>query len=547
MSKVSVTTTTLPSKLAPFTGVNNGTVRLLKAITAFELNSLRGGDIVYVESVRDYWKWLPTSALTDDTATEVTICAPTVVGVGLGRFERLNIASPDWIGGSAPQTEWHISSAGNNEATGLAGSPLLTTTERQRRWGSSRSTDTTSFHVRYLTDNYIDTFDLTQWGTNSVLYIHGSVNDREGVTPPLATGTATTVQTQNTATNTPWAIDTASFASWAGLSQKRIRLTSGANIHALSWATLQDAVTPSKSRTTDWLTPIANYTVSPFVTPANTDAGPVNGVTFVVENLRIVTGLTFDANASQQTAIRVVLDSLQAGSVTGNERINLYSDGCTISTTACKFNSHAVHNCRANNVLDTTAKVIVGGFNVSSIFTSSGSSVSTIDKYTIQGGITGNIQLLSPPFTASAAGIASWGVGRIGIFDGVAGGNGIIFLSTGAELRTAGGGVPATCNIYGNTAGPYLMLANGVIVYYDRAIFALPMPIVATGTSAVRLGDNPLNLGQRTVAPAFDAGVTNLPTAERNITIANIIATVAAGGFGNSFVDPITGAGFTMH
>jgi len=133
MSKNSITPDALPSKLAPFTGVDNATARLLKAISQFELNSLRDGDVVYVQSVRDYWKWVPTSTIADDStgaAAKLRYCNPTVNGANPGRFERLFLYSPDWL----IQNFTINNVTGNNEADGIT-TPLNNDNELYQRWG----------------------------------------------------------------------------------------------------------------------------------------------------------------------------------------------------------------------------------------------------------------------------------------------------------------------------------------------------------------------------------------------------------------------------
>ncbi len=89
------------SNLGPFTTVNNGGSRPLKAISASEFATMQNGSVVYVESVKRYYQWNPLSTETDDTGTAASLnhfCNPTVNGVNPGRFEALfAITSPDWL------------------------------------------------------------------------------------------------------------------------------------------------------------------------------------------------------------------------------------------------------------------------------------------------------------------------------------------------------------------------------------------------------------------------------------------------------------------
>ncbi len=131
----------LVSSLAPFTTVNNGGARPLKGISAVEFALLRNGTIVYVESDRDYYKWVPFSTETDDTGTAASLnrfCNPTVNGVSAGRFERLFIYSPDWL-----LQDFFIDSAtGHNENAGTALAPLHDDVELYQRWGPDCSIKT---------------------------------------------------------------------------------------------------------------------------------------------------------------------------------------------------------------------------------------------------------------------------------------------------------------------------------------------------------------------------------------------------------------------
>lgn len=138
MSKNTITTK-LPTALAPFTGVDNATARLLKAISAIEFGMLQDGDLVYVQSVRDYWKWVPTSTATDDctgAAAKLGYCNPTVNGANPGRFERLFICSPDWL-----LQNFFIDNgaAGHNENSGATALlPLNNDIELYQRWSQGK-------------------------------------------------------------------------------------------------------------------------------------------------------------------------------------------------------------------------------------------------------------------------------------------------------------------------------------------------------------------------------------------------------------------------
>jgi hypothetical protein len=201
MALVTQSNSSVPfSPLAPFTGVNNATVRLLKAISAAELALLRDGDTVYVESVRDYWKWVPTSTATDDStgdAAQLRYCNPTVNGANPGRFERLFIRSPDWL-----LQDFFIDSTagvGNNENTGASALvPLNNDNELYQRWGDFAQL-TTPRTVTYIQSPTTQT-------NYDVQFLGGSLTLLGTRTLVLGPVVLTAVTVQNRATQTPWDI-----------------------------------------------------------------------------------------------------------------------------------------------------------------------------------------------------------------------------------------------------------------------------------------------------------------------------------------------------
>jgi hypothetical protein len=188
----------LQSTVAPFTGVNNASVRLLKAITAAELATLREGDTVYVESFRDYWKWLPLSTLTSD---DTTVSAPTVVGAGPGRFERLTgNESPDW----KLQQVWFVdSTVANQEGVGSALDPVQSDVEITRRWGSDGAIQLapqvtiTYAQAPTVTSN----FDLRILDNAAVTWVGTPTVNKSGIVL-----TAVAIQVRTAGAEVPWAI-----------------------------------------------------------------------------------------------------------------------------------------------------------------------------------------------------------------------------------------------------------------------------------------------------------------------------------------------------
>lgn len=539
MAIISQSSQQLPSKLAPFTSVATATIRPLKAITSAELASLREGDVVYVTSVRDYWKWLPVSAIAND---DITICAPTVVGVGLGRFERLLLSSPDWM----LQVRWMVdalnsTALANDENDGLtATTPLLTTAERRRRMGKNTWLASTAYHLHYLSNAPGDVLE-GDCALNASVYLHGSSTERVGVSPALYTGTITALDTFNAATNVPWALTSAGIpVSWtaSGLIGKRIRLTSGANINALAYATLDQ--TAKKARVTEFLTPVASFSVAPFVAPANASNGPSNGDTFVVENVVTLSFLQINLTGTPGNnpgGTRVIIDSL-ATNLSGGSALAVFSDGCNISTVrgfAPIF--HIWHNDLIGGnfgVFDEGQKIIAGGMAPSGFssflrLSNLSSVLSTFDFFTIQGNnrftFTGTDTEVSP---------VGWSFGRIGVFDSSQ--PNLCLAGQGHRLILGGGGGALTFVLYGsgNTSDLVILMPNTVA---DISAGSLTQTVVTASATQVQF------YNARTQARALNPA-TGVFTALRNLSFANIQATVAAGGFESTFVDPITGCGF---
>jgi hypothetical protein len=530
MSKVSVSPASLPSKLAPFTGVNNGTARLLKGISAFELNSLREGDVVYTQSFRDMWKWLPTSVITSD---DKTYCAPTVVGVGAGRFERLMWVSPDWN----LQTEWHIASTGNDENSGLAGFPLLTTEERQRRWGGNfQLVANTAYHIRYLTDSYSDMIDFVA-AANAVIYCHASVNDFEGVSPPLYTGTVAAIDVLNIATGQPPAITSNGLAvNWAGLIDARLRVTSGANIKALSSPNLQDSVTPKKAQCDEFLLGAASLSVAPFVAPASTQAPPIVGDTFVIESLRLVTRLHIAGKSppgASNTSTKVILDGLQ-GALTGGFECGIYCYGCRMTTgfqaggTLITFRSCLFST---GGIADTALKSIIGGHIVANgalVLVNNTPTTASIGNFTLQGSTSSII------FDGAGSGPSpdTWRPGQLGVYNH----SGVAF-----GVYCPGVRLSASWNPYGtgNTGALIALMQSNTLIMQSGTLSPIAGFVTTSPNILLVSISDPVGL---TSLPAFDR-VTGLFTAARVLSGANIQATIAAGGFDYCVVDPRSGAG----
>jgi hypothetical protein len=316
MSKVTVSPASLPFKLAPFTGVDNATVRLLKAISQFELNSLRSGDVVYVESVRDYWKWVPLSTATDDctgAAATLRYCNPTVNGANPGRFERLFWHSPDWT-----QQDFFIDNIlGANENSGAVGAPLNNDNELLQRWGTN-AIFTIPVTVKYLQNPTTFTnyeFFVTDGGSVTVLG-----------TPVVsqAAVTITGVTVLNRATPVGWAIVGATFG--AGDVGKMAIIVSGtaANIGAYAYIVAQTGTTLTVSPFGKFTATIAGASFTQ-VTPAVNDVVQIVTPTTLKVGQITIKSLLYNEALNTPTRNCVVFDSvtLAGNANVGNSKIKI--------------------------------------------------------------------------------------------------------------------------------------------------------------------------------------------------------------------------------
>lgn len=505
-------------------------VAALKALTATRLANLQDGQRVYVATLLDWFAWDAASTVADDT-TDFMSVAVTANGASAGRFRRLGEGHPS----AMDQLTWCVDGTlGSNENTGLdAASALKTTEERRRRMGPNPQWLNSAYHLRYLTDNLADIIaGQCPYGTTTVIYVHGSMTDRAGATTLLA-GALTAVTALATATNIPWSSTSADVpVSWtaSGLVDKRIRLTSGANVGALAWVTKDNggAAPAASARFSEFMTPAAGFTAAPFVTPTNASAGPSSGDTFVVETLRVISRIHLDINAGPRnspSATKVVFDSVDVG-ISGGETCGFYIDGCRVTTQRSHMQFYTAHNCQWVNCLDLAMfKTIVGGYSPTASFIVewSGAGPFTFDFWTVQGS---KQILISGHGTAASPDAVR--INRFGMYDSTISGIAVVMPY---GVRLAAGWV-----MYGSgNSGTLITLAGNCSLIYQAGQFTAP-PIVTSSTPH-------FTFSTRTTSFPFDqAAAPPQYKAAIDLTFANIIATVASGGFGDTdFVCPATG------
>lgn len=561
MSKNTITTK-LPTALAPFTGVNNATARLLKAISATELGTLQEGDLVYVQSLRDYYKWLPASVIVDDP-TSFTYVAPTIVGASAGRFERMMFQSPDWM----LQATWVIDAAvslgtSNNENDGAtAVTALLTDLERQRRMGvvGFGQANLTAYHFRYISNVPATQQVLIRLDPNSgaQIFIHGSMTDGAGQST-IFTGTSGTITTENYAAaggGQPWEMVCSTIpVSWtaSGCVDKRLRWTSGANSQRILWITKDLGVAAPNARARLSEPQVFSAFTFPYALSINTYT-PVAGDTFVIENLTIIPNLQLEifGGGTNTSIVGPVLDSVDIGN--GGQYVPNVSGrfivewGCALNRTSAFVipASRALCGCQLGPNSNSTALQfsINNSYNanIAGAITLNCIDVGSLTRHMTQGNAVLRLSSASLGDLQTVAGQATkgWTINQLGIFD-VNVGNWPLHIVNQARLTP-------TSTLWGSgniTNFAPIIFYRGAKLTYGANSAALPasyfyLQPASAGADAGAFIEVSAALGVVTAfVPAFDPA-TNLFTANILLSPTNLQTTVAAGGFGGHFFDPI--------
>jgi hypothetical protein len=129
----------------PFSTINNGGATTLKGLgtnpdpllpnekwrqgaVVTPVSNLAANTEVFVTSVRDWFRWDPSSTATSD---DIAVVSLTANGGSAGRFLREFRADPYW----RAQAAWFVDTAGNDENDGSSLAPVKTDVEISRRWG----------------------------------------------------------------------------------------------------------------------------------------------------------------------------------------------------------------------------------------------------------------------------------------------------------------------------------------------------------------------------------------------------------------------------
>ncbi len=271
-----------------YTTAANGGVSQLVDVTGGFLGGLHEGSKVWVESFRDSFTWYPLST---ETADNVTVVTPTVVGAGAGRFIRDQIGSPTW----AKQATWYVDPSNglaNDENSGLTNLlPLKTASEMTRRIGHGSKIDQVT--TLYIQSSLSATDPLSivyHFGTAGSLRVIGAATVVSG--PSTFTG----VTAINPATNTSLSVTDGALASFAPFVGYRLRITSGARANAVAWVAKD--LGANSARTSSFATysgtaPLATYNAG------GAEVTPVIGDPYVIESLVQVPDLVLGYSSSQ--------------------------------------------------------------------------------------------------------------------------------------------------------------------------------------------------------------------------------------------------------
>jgi len=501
-----------------------------------------GTSLAWVESVKDTWRWDATSTLTADN---ITVCNPTANGANPGRFIRELEPAPEWM----LQTTWVVDAANssalaNDENDGLtATTPLLTDTERQRRMGPNPDwSKATEYHLRYISDvPTTQPIVIAKKGGTTQLFVHGSMTDGAGQST-LFSGTSGTITALNYAAaggGQPWEMICATIpASWtaSGLVNKRLRFTSGANIRGVLWIIkdLGGAAPDAHARLSE--PQVFFNQTAPLVVSANTFT-PAPGDTFVVENLTTLGRVVLDVESPNGIMFDSVNLTIVSGvcsaviNIWGSFRQASFSTGIIYLLNEFGNQTGAIDSRTANIVFSNCYSTVNGIWAAPQM---------TFTRHMNQGGA----MTLIADRTPVASSLSLLNIQQIGAWDCP---TYPILVSTAARFQSS-------TTLWGNgqqVANPTLtavQLSRNAAIGFAGQSTAIPNSFfyMLTANAGVNNGafftlDVNADSSTRCFVPAFDYLATQTYTAPRLLSAANMQTTVALGGFGGIFNDPVTG------
>jgi hypothetical protein len=517
--------------IGPFNTVQTGAVGSgrLTDVSAPTLAALAAGALAWVLSVKDWWRWDPVSTLTSDG---IKVLNPIANGANPGRFIRELVPAPEWM----KQLNWFVDPANvaasdeNDGATGAT--PLATDAERQRRMGPNPLWDAGGYHIRFISD--LPVSDVVRVvGTvaqTATLFFHGSATNGQGQSVLYTVAADAVVIALNRATNTPWQIASAGLpVSWtaSGCVNKRLRRTNGTAVKG--WV-VKD-LGAKNARCSQGLN--ANtYTVPCNI--SNTLWVPANGDTFVVEKLTVVPSLLVNLQPTDDFSVNtfgfsVIFESLDLGGTGFNFNVTwgglnpLVFDGCELSLWTHNGQGFIQYQCCQVKNFGAPPGFFNdfhAGYSRTNLQLGTGESIGR-----------GNSYLFEQDFMCQGAlfNVQDGGINfrDVAVFD----------TSSPFNFNTSLGGGFGNGTIWGsgNTGASVNIAGSGCVVQF----LAGTTFNIVSATADVRICG-------RVTEHAYDDGA-GVYTAPRATSFANLLATVAAGGFGNSMLSPVFGSGLVRN
>jgi hypothetical protein len=522
----------------------------LTLLAAESTNRYHDGWPIYIETVRDEYVVDKTSTAASDGITVITPAS------GAGKFVRRNIPHPSWMA----QLVWVVDVInGSDEKSGVnLANAIKTDAERQRRMGPDPLWNGGAYHIRYINDLPVtDPVRLCgRRDRNSCIYLHGSMTDGQGQTiaggsahDTLYSGTITALTTLDNSTagaTHSWELTSSGIpSSWtaSSLVDMRIRLTSGASLGANSFA-IKDLGT-KKARCSEFMAKYTYTQPTVLALPAP-KAPPTNGDTFVVERLTYIPNFETNMNSVDDAGVNtgyvgVMCESLSFG-IPGNSTayggdivLNdggddyIVFDSCrTMLLGGGTGGSFIFVSCGFYQFIfngDWTIMNIYGGYadkfatGATNFNLYGGTYIFVTSNFIFQADASFAFQPVMRGFLQ----IEDWAV-----FDN----------ATQSCFRVTGGhGINLVGKYWGTgNSGVALSFFPGTQASYNTN-FRLNISCAIPEFNFQFAG------AFRTTIPAFDR-VNNVWTSERSTSYANLIASVATGGFSDSMWDPVTQSGW---
>lgn len=448
-----------------------------------------------------------------------------------------------WMG----QLDWFIDDAGSRENSGADAAHPIPDIERQLRMGPYPLWNGGEYHIRYITD-INDVVLRGEVPDASGVFLHGSATNGQGQST-LFPGTITTLVAENKATNIPYQVTASALpTSWtaSGLvsatNTTRLRLTSGAS-GAKFWPGKDLGSKTARCCNTY---PALTYTIASIGTPTigHDPVALVNGNTFVAERLTSIKNFSSKLVFPEKTVFpeiaptpQLIIESLLLGSRSGSEghvqfsgsRCSALLDGCRILGIAgSSADVSAIYLC-GSSCGPNTAGVIpflnrgiyFQGLTLGALYNSIHDVNSTIYllEWMIQGdpSLEGAIELQDK---------LRLRINKLGVFDAKA----AIRVESGADpVSFIGAGSPSQLAFWGSN-NDYGVLAD------NSANISFPIGQGSGFTMATNVADLATHFGAQLQARAWDKSI-GLWTQLRTMSWANLLATIAAGGFGNAISD----------